>query len=100
MECLFVSERVRSDARAEHGNLSQPSERVDALVRQAQSSTDNAARMAAFGEIQQILFDEVALIGNYERGRVYATDPRVKGILRRVFGAEVDYTNAYIEVAP
>ncbi len=75
-------------------------ERVDALVRQAQSSTDNVARMAAFGEIQQILFDEVAMIGNYERGRVYATDPRVKGILRRVFGAEVDYTNAYIEVAP
>lgn len=76
------------------------SPRVDELVRQAQSSTDNAQRMAAFGEIQQILFDDVAMIGNYERGRVYATDPRVKGILRRVFGAEVDYTNAYIEVAP
>jgi len=76
------------------------SPRVDELVRQAQGSTDNAQRMAAFGEIQQILFDDVAMIGNYERGRVYATDPRVKGILRRVFGAEVDYTNAYIEEVP
>jgi oligopeptide transport system substrate-binding protein len=53
--------------------------------------------MAAFGEIQQILFDEAVIIGNYERGRVYATDPRVKGILRRAIGAETDYTYAYID---
>jgi len=72
--------------------------RVDELVRTAQSSTDNAVRMAAFGEIQRILHEDVALIGNYERGRVYATHPQVKGILRRVFGAENDYTGAYIDV--
>jgi len=72
--------------------------RVDELVRIGQNSLDNEERMAAFGEIQQILFDEAVYIGNYERGRVYATDPRVKGILRRAIGAESDFTNAYIDV--
>ncbi len=73
-------------------------ERLDELVRIGQNSLDTEERMAAFGEIQQILFDESVLIGNYERGYVYATDPRVKGIIRRVIGAETDYTNAYIDV--
>ncbi len=73
-------------------------ERLDELVRIGQNSLDNEERMAAFGEIQQILFDESVLIGNYERGRVYATDPRVKGILRRAIGAETDYTYAYIDL--
>ena len=72
-------------------------DRIDELVRIGQNSLDNEERMAAFGEIQQILFDEAVIIGNYERGRVYATDPRVKGILRRAIGAETDYTYAYID---
>lgn len=73
-------------------------DRIDELVRIGQSSLDSKERMDAFGEIQQILFDEAVYLGNYERGRVYATDPRVKGILRRVMGAESDYSNAYIDV--
>ena len=57
---------------------------------------DQKVRMDAFGKIQDILFDEVVFIGNYERGRVYATNPQVKGILRRAIGAETDFTRAYI----
>ena len=71
---------------------------LDAQVRIGQSSLDPRERMDAFGRIQQILFDEAVFIGNYERGRLYATDPRVKGILRRAIGAESDYTSAYIDV--
>src|SRR5690606_10711035 len=70
---------------------------VDALIRTAQTSLDQQVRMEAFAEAQQIIHEDAAFIGNYERGRVYATDPRVKGILRRVFGAESDFTNAGIE---
>lgn len=71
---------------------------LDTQVRIAQTSTDTKTRMDAFGEIQRILHEDVAFIGNYERGRVFATHPQVKGVIRRVFGAEFDYTGAYIEV--
>lgn len=71
--------------------------RIDALVRIGQSSLDPQERMDAFGEIQQILYEEAVFIGNYERGKLYATDPRVKGIIRRAIGAETDFTYAYID---
>lgn len=71
--------------------------RIDALVRIGQSSLDPQQRMDAFGEIQQILYEEAVFIGNYERGKLYATDPRVKGIIRRAIGAETDFTYAYID---
>lgn len=70
---------------------------LDEQVRIAQTSTDTKTRMDAFGEIQRILHEDVVYIGNYERGRVYATHPQVKGVLRRVIGAEFDYTGAYID---
>ncbi len=54
--------------------------------------------MDAFGEIQKILFDEVVILPNYERGIVYVTDPRLKGSVRRAVGPDPDYTNAYIEL--
>ncbi len=72
---------------------------LDALVRTAQTSTDTKTRMDAFGEVQRILHEDAAFIGNYERGRVYATHPQLKGLLRRVFGAESDYTGAYIDAS-
>lgn len=70
---------------------------LDAHIRTAQTSLDQRVRMDAFAAAQQIIHEDAAFIGNYERGRVYATDPRVKGILRRVFGAETDYTEAWID---
>jgi len=72
---------------------------LDAQVRIAQSSLDPKLRMDAFGAIQQILHDDAAFIGNYERGLVFATDPRLKGAQKRIFGAEIDFTGAYIDAA-
>lgn len=69
---------------------------LDAQVRIAQNSMDTKVRMDAFGKVQDILFDQVVFIGNYERGRVYATHPQLKGTVRRAIGAENDYTRAYI----
>ena len=69
----------------------------DAQVRRAQSSLDAKARMDAFAEMQRILHEDAAIIPNYERGVAYVTHPRVKGIVRRVVGADTDYTMAYIE---
>ncbi len=77
------------------GEYSNPN--LDHLVRIAQSSLDTKTRMDAFGEIQKIVRDDVVIIPNYERGLVYVSDPRLKGVERRVVGADPDYTNAYIE---
>lgn len=73
------------------------SDAVDAQVRIAQSSLDTAERMRAFGEIQRLLYEDVVIIPNYERGYVYVTDPRLRGMMRRVIGAEIDFTYAWIE---
>jgi oligopeptide transport system substrate-binding protein len=70
---------------------------LDRLVRIAQSSLDEKTRMDAFGAIQNIIFDDAVIVPNFERGLVYVRDPRLKGAVRRVVGADPDYTNAYVE---
>jgi hypothetical protein len=47
------------------------------------SSLDAKIRMDAFGKIQKILIDDAVLLPNYERGRVYVLDPRIKGAVHR-----------------
>jgi len=73
------------------------SDRMDELVRIAQSSLDPQTRMDAFGEIQQLVYDDVVIIPMYERGWSYVVDPRLEGFKRRSIGPEVDYNYAYIE---
>jgi len=70
---------------------------LDANVRIAQSSLDATERARAFAEIQRIVYEDAVHISNYERGYVYSTDPRLKGVVRRVFGPETDYSYAWIE---
>ena len=72
---------------------------LDANVRIAQTSLDQAERVRAFAEIQRIVYEDVIQLTDYERGYVYSTDPRVKGVIRRVFGPETDYTYAWIDAA-
>ena len=67
----------------------------DESVRLAQSSLNPQTRMEAFARQQEILIEEVALIPNYERGRVYITDRRLQGVVRRAVGPDPDYTNAF-----
>ncbi|MCZ6659504.1 MAG: peptide ABC transporter substrate-binding protein, partial [Gammaproteobacteria bacterium] len=67
----------------------------DRFVRIAQRSVDPKVRMDAFAELQRIIYEDAVIIVNYERGVAYVTHPLVKGILRRVVGADIDYTYAY-----
>jgi oligopeptide transport system substrate-binding protein len=69
---------------------------LDRQVRIAQSSLDPAVRAAAFGAIQQILFDDVVILPEYERGAVYVVDPRLQGLMRRIVGPDPDFTRAWI----
>jgi oligopeptide transport system substrate-binding protein len=73
---------------------------LDRQVRIAQSSLDQKVRMDAFGKIQKILFDDAVLLPDYERGRVYVMDPRLKGVVTRAVGTDPDYTNAYLVEKP
>ena len=68
----------------------------DRLVRIAMNSTDPKTRMDAMGEGQQILFDDAALLPQYEQGIIYLLHPKVKGVVRRVVGADPDYTHAKV----
>ena len=69
----------------------------DRLVRVAQGSLDTKIRMDAFGEMQRLIYEDAVIIPNYERGVAYVTHPQLKGVLRRVIGADTDYTYAYID---
>ena len=70
---------------------------LDEAVDIARSSSDTKTRMDAMATVQQILYDEAAIVVNYERGSVYVSHPRLKGIVRRAVGTDPDYTGAWIE---
>ena len=71
-------------------------ERMDALIAEAQSAATERERMDTFGEIQQMIFDDVVMLPMYERGVTYVVHPELKRVKRRVIGPEVDFTYAYI----
>ena len=70
---------------------------LDEAVDIARSSSDPATRMDAMAKVQQILYDDAVIVVNYERGSVYVSHPRLKGIVRRAVGTDPDYTGAWIE---
>ncbi len=68
----------------------------DRLVRIAMNSSDPKVRMDIMGQLQQILFDDAALLPQYEQGVIYLLHPKLKGVVRRVVGADPDYTYARV----
>ena len=69
---------------------------LDGLVEVAETSLDTAERMAAFAQIQRIIYEDVVILPIYERSSVYVQDARLKGVIRRKVGTTPDYTEAYI----
>ncbi len=70
---------------------------LDAFIRIGQTELDPQTRINAFGEIQRIVSEEVVIIPMYERGWSFVVDSRLKGLIRRQVGPEVDYNYAYID---
>ena len=68
----------------------------DRLVRVAMNSSNPQVRMDAMGEMQQILFDDATLLPTSEQGVIYLIHPKLKGVTRRVIGADPDYTYARV----
>ena len=87
---LFASWNVQNRGRYANPEL-------DEQVAISQNSIDPKTRMDAFDRIQRILIEDAAILPNYERGVSYVVKPELKNVKRRVIGAEVDFTNAYLE---
>ena len=68
----------------------------DRLVRLGMTSADPKTRMDAMGELQRILTEDAVIIPQYEQGVIYLMHPKVKGVVRRVVGADPDFRRARI----
>jgi len=66
----------------------------DQLLEETQSTTDAVRRMKAFGRMQDILFEEVAILPTHENGQIYVQDNRLMNVQR--FPA-VSYTQARLK---
>jgi oligopeptide transport system substrate-binding protein len=76
------------------GQYSNPE--FDRLVRVIQTSTVPLTRMQAAGELQRILFEDAVILPQMEVGVVYVLNPKVRGVIRRRFGPDPDYTYARV----
>ncbi|MCB1692807.1 MAG: peptide ABC transporter substrate-binding protein [Pseudomonadales bacterium] len=76
------------------GRYSNPE--YDRLVRVGMTNTDPKTRMDAMGELQQILFDQAVILPQYEQGVIYLMHPKLRGVVRRVVGADPDFTYARV----
>jgi oligopeptide transport system substrate-binding protein len=68
----------------------------DKWVRVAMNSADATVRMDAMGKLQQILFDDAVILPQYEQGVIYLMHPDLRGVVRRVVGADPDFTHAQV----
>ncbi len=76
------------------GRYSNPD--YDDLVRTAMNSSVPKIRMDAMGGLQKIIYDDAVVLPQYEQGVIYLLHPKLKGVVRRVVGADPDYTYARV----
>ena len=76
------------------GRYSNPA--YDSQVRIAMGSSIPKIRMDAMGELQKIIHDDSVVLAQYEQGVIYLMHPKLKGVVRRVIGADPDYTYARV----
>ena len=69
-------------------------DQYDALIRTAMGTVDQKVRMKAFADAMDIIQEESPVLTTYERVQSWAVKPQVNGIVRRIFGPEVDFTRA------
>lgn len=72
------------------------SEAYDAELQVLLTAEDPKVRMAAADKLQKIIQEEVAVIPTAETGSAYLQHPKLRGVVRRVLGADPDYTFARV----
>ena len=68
----------------------------DKHVRNAMNSVDPKYRMSEMGAAEKVLLEELPMIATYERTIMYSHTDKMQGILRRVIGADPDFTHAKV----
>ncbi|MDZ7684258.1 MAG: peptide ABC transporter substrate-binding protein [Gammaproteobacteria bacterium] len=76
------------------GRYSNPA--YDKQVRIAMNSADPEVRMDAMCKAQEILLEDAAVLPQYEQGVIYLIHPKLRGVVRRVVGADPDFTYARV----
>ena len=76
------------------GRYSNPE--YDRWLHRLQTSSDRSMRMVAAAELQRIILFDVPVLPLAETGSVYIQHPKLKGVVRRVLGADPDYTYARV----
>ncbi len=68
--------------------------RYDQLMSITHSTADQQIRMDAFGEMQQLLYDDIPIIPTHESSEVFLQDNRLRGVMRYPL---VDYSRGYLQ---
>jgi oligopeptide transport system substrate-binding protein len=72
------------------------SDRYDELILSAQSTTDKRLRNQLFSEIQELVYEDVVIIPQYERGFIYVQDKRLDGVRRSRIGGDTNFSYSWI----
>jgi oligopeptide transport system substrate-binding protein len=65
-------------------------------LRVLQNTTFQKKRMDAAARLQEILIEDVPVLPTAETGSAYIQHHKLKGVVRRVFGQDPDFTHARI----
>ena len=76
------------------GGYSNPE--FDALIEQAKVSTDDEERLELYAQAEKILLEDGGVIPLYYEASYVYSQPYVKGLSLPMFGAEYEFTRAYI----
>ncbi|MET0379487.1 MAG: peptide ABC transporter substrate-binding protein [Spongiibacteraceae bacterium] len=68
----------------------------DRWVEIANATADQAQRMHAFAQMQQLLIDDAPILPTYENSKVYVQHPRLQGVAHSVFGVDPDLRYARV----
>jgi oligopeptide transport system substrate-binding protein len=88
---VFFAGIFVSDGTFNNGSYDNPN--YDSLMAVTHSTVDPVKRMDAFGQLQQLLYDDVPIIPTHESSYVYLEDDRLKGIMRYPV---VNFSRGYI----
>ena len=68
----------------------------DSVLEKVLKSPDPETRMSAAAQLQDIISEDVPVLPMAETGSAYVQNPKLKGVVRRVMGADPDYTFARV----
>ena len=88
---VFFAGIFVSNGTFNNGGYSNPD--YDRLMALTHSTADPVKRMDAFGQMQQVLFEDVPIIPTHESSYVYLEDDRLKGLTRYPV---VNFSHGYI----